>query len=114
MPLGRALALVETFLPDPGAVSIVPEMLAVSAAGLARQIELCAALDGRALAAHPLRARASALYPEPHSPVFDFDATAAGAEWIDAFAARARIVRDCDHTAPVIAHSDWAAQRSLQ
>jgi hypothetical protein len=105
-----ALVLVEEYLPDPGVVPVVPEMLTASAAGLAEQIRRCRRLDGAALGDHPLAARASTLYPEPHSPVFDFATTAAGAEWIDAFAVRAKQLRDGDSGEPVIAHTDWSAR----
>jgi len=48
------------------------------------------------------------LYPAPHSPLFDFAATAEGAQWIDdiATAARERMVADTW----VIAHGDWSAR----
>jgi hypothetical protein len=107
--LGRTLALVESYLPDPGLTRVEPSMLTVSAAGLAVQIGLCAGLDGVGLADHPLNAATEGLFPEPHSPVFDFAATATGAEWIDAFAVRARAQRDRDPGEPVIAHTDWSA-----
>jgi hypothetical protein len=108
--LGRALAVVEEHLPDPGPAPIEPAMLRASAAGLAEQVRLCGRLDGAALRDHPLRSPTSSLYPEPHSPVFDFAATAPGAEWIDALAARAKTRRDGDESAPVIAHTDWSAR----
>ena len=38
----------------------------------------------------------SGLYPEPHSPIFDFVATAAGSVWIDEYARAALAVRDRD------------------
>ena len=85
------LAVVETWLPDPGMRVISSSAaLAVSAAGLARQISLCDGLDiGGELRNHPLRPPASALYGEPHSPLFDFGRSSAGAEWIDELAKRA-------------------------
>jgi hypothetical protein len=44
-----------------------------------------------------------------HSPIFDFDATSAGAEWIDAIGAQARAA--IDPTARRIAgHSDWSGK----
>jgi hypothetical protein len=85
----------------------------VSAAGLAEQIRLGRSLNGQAVAAlacHPLRAAARTLYPEPHSPLFDFEATAEGAGWIDDLAQRASSVRDTDPTPPVVAHTDWSAR----
>lgn len=50
-----------------------------------------------------------ALWPTPHSQLFDFDATRAGAEDIDSLAekARARIV-PCGRV--VIGHGDWRAE----
>ena len=105
-----ALALVEECVSDPGSAPMTPEMLAVSATGLAKQIGLCRGLDGAALRDHPLNASASTLYPEPHSPVFDFAATASGAEWIDELATRAKVLRDSDPGEPVIAHTDWSAR----
>ena len=50
-----------------------------------------------------------ALWPPPHSKLFDFEATARGAEWIDdvARAARARMQPS---GALVIGHGDWRAE----
>ncbi len=105
-------AIVESYLPDPG---LRPHASAaerrVSAAGLARQIAVCRELPALPeLADHPLRRTAGGLYGEPHSPLFDFRGTAAGAEWIDALATRAIPVRDADERPPVVAHMDWAAR----
>jgi hypothetical protein len=103
-------ALIEAYLPDPGQRTITEAMLGVSAAGLATQINLCRGLEGSGLRPHPMDADRNDLYPIPHSPVFDFEATAAGAEWIDQLAQAAKTVRD-DHVAkPVVAHCDWSAR----
>jgi aminoglycoside phosphotransferase (APT) family kinase protein len=59
---------------------------------------------------HPLRAPDTQLYPEPHSPLFDFDATAVGAEWIDELASRSAALRAVDTSSPVVAHTDWSAR----
>jgi hypothetical protein len=85
-------------------------MIAVSAAGLAEQVRRCEPLDLPGLRDHPLNAPPSSLYPEPHSPVFDFVATAAGAEWIDELAVRAKRMREGDVGALVVAHCDWSAR----
>lgn len=48
-----------------------------------------------------------ATWPKPHNALFDFEATRAGAEWIDEIGARAvlpRVGRE------VVAHMDWAAK----
>lgn len=111
-PLGDALAVAETFLPDPGQAPIEPAMLGVSAAGLAQLVARCRDLDGAGLAGHPLDSAGGALYPEPHSPLFDFDATGPGAGWIDELAVAAKSARDRDSedARPTIAHTDWSAR----
>ena len=49
------------------------------------------------------------LYPQPHSKLFDFEATAGGAEWIDDFARRARAA-DSFEAQPVQGHGDWRVE----
>ena len=55
---------------------------------------------------------AGQLYPTPHSPIFDFVATAAGAEWIDDPPSAAREVLDVPGAggAPVLIHQDWCSR----
>ena len=50
------------------------------------------------------------LWPEPHNVLFDFDATASGAEWIEEIALSARTRRDVGGSDIVIAHHDWTAK----
>jgi hypothetical protein len=45
------------------------------------------------------------VWPRPHHPRFDFEATRAGAEWIDSIAARARSVERSKR--PRLGHFDW-------
>jgi hypothetical protein len=92
------LAITETLVPDPG---MRPGGSAaarrVSTAGLAEQIALCQTLpDVAQFSRHPLNSDGDGLYGTPHSPLFDFERTGAGAEWIDDFARRAKKVRDQD------------------
>jgi hypothetical protein len=49
------------------------------------------------------------LWPTPHNVLFDFEATSAGAEWIDDIASAAR--RICDEAVgrEVVGHGDWVA-----
>jgi hypothetical protein len=106
------LAVVETYLADPG---MRPGGSAaarrVSAEGLARQIGLCADVPGAArLEQHPLRQQGGGPYGDPHSPLFDFDSTAEGAEWIDDLARRASVIRERDKSTSVLAHTDWSAR----
>ena len=106
------LAVVESWLPDPGMQPNRSDSARrVSAAGLATQIALCADLAGdQALIAHPLDTPTGDLYGEPHSPLFDFAGTAQGAEWIDDIAGRAVETRLADDAPPVVAHTDWSAR----
>ncbi|HEY2543128.1 MAG TPA: hypothetical protein VGH92_08750 [Gaiellaceae bacterium] len=50
------------------------------------------------------------LWPAPHSVLVDFEATAAGAEWIDEIARAARALRDTGNGSIVLAHHDWTAK----
>jgi hypothetical protein len=50
------------------------------------------------------------LWPAPHKALIDFDATAAGAEWIDEIAGAAKAQRDQGAGDIVIAHDDWTAK----
>ncbi|MEY2422501.1 MAG: hypothetical protein QOI95_2568 [Acidimicrobiaceae bacterium] len=103
-----AVVLAEHVLVDPGLTTPTKEAMQPSAGGLARVVELCKNQREPALALHPLRPPDDHVFPEPHSPLFDFAATRAGAEWIDEIAAQAAVVRDEDNSEPVIAHTDWA------
>lgn len=52
-----------------------------------------------------------ALYPPPHSPLFDLQSTAEGAGWIDRIARRAREAYQTHRAgATVIGHTDWAVK----
>jgi hypothetical protein len=108
---GPALATAEELVPDPGLRPLTSTSdRRASARGLARLIGLCRPLDEPDLAAHPLRSPGGALYPEPHSPLFDFALEAASAQWIDELATMAVAARDADGSDPVIGHSDWSSR----
>lgn len=51
------------------------------------------------------------LWPPPHNALFDFEATAAGAEWIDEIASRAKGIADSTPSRMVVGHSDWSASQ---
>jgi hypothetical protein len=51
-----------------------------------------------------------ALWPKPHNVLFDFEATTAGAEWIDDIAAAARAITDTRVGKEVVGHTDWSAK----
>ena len=107
-PLGEGLATAERHLPDPGQPArFGPTEMAASAAGLALLIDVAPRHEG--LRDHPMGGPfGDELYPTPHSPLFDFEATAAGAEWIDDLA---RTVLPALRGGPeVVAHMDWSAR----
>jgi hypothetical protein len=73
---------------------------------LFRLIELASASDAR-----PRRTSLrpdGALWPKPHNALFDFEATAAGGEWIDEIGTRASAVERSGRE--VVGHLDWAAK----
>jgi hypothetical protein len=51
-----------------------------------------------------------ALWPKPHNALFDFEATTAGAEWIDEIATAARAIADRGVGTEVVGHTDWSAK----
>jgi hypothetical protein len=112
LPERANLVITESWLADPGMEAAAgPRAQQISAVGLARQIDLCRPLGAVAgLQPHPQEQPTSGLYPEPHSPLFDFRATGEGAEWIDAIAERAQVQRQADGGRLVIAHTDWCAR----
>jgi hypothetical protein len=110
-PLGRGTAVVESLLADgvPGDPH-EPRLRRALAAALARLIEVCRDLPvPPALDVPPLAQAPGAVWGEPHDARFDFDATAAGAEWIDELAVRARHARRGDRPR-VLGHHDWRAE----
>jgi len=108
LPLGQGHAIVESYI-DVGTAADAhrPEIRRALARGLRAIVTTCEPLVattrlGPSLLASPL----SALWPTPHSRLFDFEATAAGAEWIDAVASLAR-ERMVPAGVEVIGHADW-------
>lgn len=112
LPCGTGLATVESYLEDPGVTEPTPDLMEVSAAGLAAVIDVCRDLyqSWDLDVPEPLAWRPGQLYPGPHSPVFDFDATGMGAEWIDDLARRSRAVVEGIELRRFATHTDWAAR----
>ena len=108
-PLARGLATVEELL-DRGhrGNGFEPECRKTIAAGLAELLELLRSFKGDVSCLKHFQ-RGNSLYPQPHSKLFDFEKTAGGAEWIDAFARRARQTEDHDGI-PVLGHADWRVE----
>jgi hypothetical protein len=57
-----------------------------------------------------LRLPAGVIWPVPHSKLFDFEATAAGAEWIDDIARQAQEIKLHGEGQLVIGHADWGVK----
>ncbi len=108
--LGHGWALLESYLPDPGrSATTAPGAMKASSAGLVSLIECLQQAPQLGLDKHPFRMEDGALYPTPHSPIFDFAGTTDGAEWIDEWAKRAAGIRDAADLPPLLAHLDWSA-----
>jgi len=108
LPLGQGQAIVEAFA-DTGTKADVhrPEIRRALAQALHTIVATCEPLVATTSLGPGLPAAAGpALWPTPHSKLFDFAATGAGAEWIDEIAALARR-RIMPAGRRVIGHSDW-------
>jgi hypothetical protein len=108
-PIGKGLATVEEYLErGERGNGFLPECRKVIASGLADLIGLLRKCD---IEGDGLRntIKAGSLYPQPHGKIFNFEATARGSEWIDAFARRSRSV-SLDKMTCVIGHADWRAE----
>jgi hypothetical protein len=113
MSIGDAWLAAETFL-DAGAPgdARVPSVRASLAAGLARMVDLARgfARDSAFKCAWITALPEERVFPKPHSPLFDFEATHAGAEWIDDLARAARAVGRSGER--VIGHFDWRVEHA--
>jgi hypothetical protein len=108
-PLAKGIATVEEFFErGERGDAFRPACRKAIATGLAQLVELLRACGAEAVAVRHVR-RPADLYPQPHAKIFDFKATATGAQWIDDFARRAREVEDAGE-APVLGHGDWRVE----
>lgn len=111
-PLGAGLATVEGFLEGGRRVNgLDPKYREAMAIGLADLVETLRSIDFDTSCLKPFFGGRT-LYPQPHSKLFDFEKTEAGAEWIDALAARARTLERHDGP-PVLGHGDWRVEHVL-
>jgi hypothetical protein len=115
-PLRLGHAIVEMFV-DVGTTrdGHEPVVRRALARGLAEIVEGCDELTGSSILRSQSLSEPSEvqLWPTPHSKLFDFAATARGAEWVDdvARAARARFPpADVAVGELVIGHGDWRAE----
>jgi hypothetical protein len=108
----RATATAESLL-DCGADADAhdPRVRRAMTAAFAWLVERCRPLVGLdALRDHSMRVPAGALWPVPHEPRFDFEATSAGAEWIDRIAAEALSILEAAGGDWVVGHADWRVE----
>jgi Phosphotransferase enzyme family len=87
-----------------------PDVRRVLAELLARLIQAARELEPSHELAPFFPMRAAPLWPTPHNVLFDFDATAAEAGWIDEIARAARKRRDAGPGDFVIGHHDWTVK----
>jgi hypothetical protein len=111
LPLGRGYAIVEAFA-NIGSMADAhrPEIRGALAAGLHAIVQACNQLvEATSLGPGLLTSVGDTLWPTPHSKLFDFAASAKGAEWIDDVAKRARErMRAVGNR--VIGHKDWRVE----
>jgi hypothetical protein len=108
--IGRGVAVTESLLDRGGrADAHDPAIRRELARALVGLVDRCRPLTGlEALRHSNMQRPPGQLWPRPHDGRFDFEATAAGAEWIDAIALAARRVLDGSGAGPlVVGHTDW-------
>jgi len=107
--LGAGVATVEEFLaPGTYGDAFVPVCRQTIAAGLATLVSLLRAYSGERPRRRQFQ-RSATLYPQPHGKIFNFPATAAGAEWIDDVARRARQT-EAHALEWILGHGDWKVE----
>jgi hypothetical protein len=108
-PLGVGLATVQEYLEvgerGDGFDPVIRRAIAV---GLVELLDLLAPL-GTLPGLRGFFRPGERLYPTPHSKLFDFEATAAGAEWIDDLARRGK-AQSVHESPPRLAHGDWRCE----
>lgn len=79
---------------------------------LARQIELAEEIEEiRGLEKGWPWPGEDELWPPPHNALFDFEATTAGAGWIDDAAVKAKAIVDDLEGRLVVGHTDWTVDQ---
>jgi Ser/Thr protein kinase RdoA (MazF antagonist) len=109
-PLGNGLATVEEHLDGDRIDGRTPAARRAMAEGLHRLLEATRDVDADVGRHVMLRPDGAPLWSEPHSLRFDFEATAEGAEWIDALGEHARARLDAMELPDRIGHLDWRVQ----
>ncbi len=87
-----------------------PEVRRALALALAAQIRLASELSDPGPLSGGHHWPEDALWPRPHNVLFDFEATAEGAGWIDALARRAKSAQPRSAGRIAVGHLDWSAK----
>jgi aminoglycoside phosphotransferase (APT) family kinase protein len=108
-PLGVGLATVQEYLEvGERGDGFDPAIRRAIAEGLVELMERLAPL-GVLPGLRAFYRQSDRLYPTPHSKLFDFEATAEGAKWIDDLARRGK--ESSPHAGPaVLTHGDWRCE----
>lgn len=86
----------------------VPGVRRAMAAGLSQFVTVSESY--RDIEGLPHRLLPDRIWPRPHNALFDFEATAQGAEWIDNIARTALAVMRSATSRVVVGHLDWSAK----
>lgn len=108
---GEGYAVVEGFV-DRGerADAHTPEIRRAMAGALARVIRDSSGVSGVDGLRLDWTWPEDRLWPTPHNVLFDFEATVAGAGWIDGIAIAAKAVVDASGGPVVVGHGDWSVK----
>ncbi len=109
-PIGRGVAVAESLIDRGGpADAHDPAIRRELARTLAQLVDRCRSMTRlEGLNRGNMELPPHQLWPRPHDGRFDFEATSAGAEWIDAVARAARRVLDASPAGElVVGHADW-------
>ena len=108
---GPGLATAEEFVGEGEPVDAhEPVVRCRMAQALARAIELAAEVKDVGALSSGWAWPKDDLWPVPHNALFNFEATAAGAGWIDEIAAGAKRVMNGFHGRVVVGHADWSVK----
>jgi hypothetical protein len=110
LPLAKGHAVIEQFADGTWRDPHEPAVRREFARGLHAIVTACRPLVATSTLAPMMFASSDQLWPTPHSKLFDFAATARGAEWIDEVARAAREVAPAGELA--IGHTDWRAEHA--
>jgi hypothetical protein len=110
LSVARGHAVLEAFADGTWRDPHEPVVRREFARGLHAIVDACRPLVATSTLAPMMFTASDQLWPTPHSKLFDFAATARGAEWIDEVARAAREVPPAGEV--VISHTDWRAEHA--